>query len=347
MRKISRISLVLCLLVLVCTAGITLFMGVTVPAQNYDAKLVAADYMDRAMASIRDYRTEVGLVINPDDIHETGLIGQSYTLITTTLGAVEAKRTTANSDMAALVVELLDEAGIQPGDTVAAGFSGSFPAMNLAVLSACAAMDVEVRYIASAGASTFGANEPELTFPDMVYQLVEEGIFPSHAVAFSLGGASDCGLDMDPDLAQEILERLEARGIPVIYELDFQTNLSLREEFYGDVDCYIGVGGNITTSGTGENDLSWGVIEADTVTYLDETSGLMERYNAKGLPIIHLLNIKELVADYGLAYDPAELPRAGTSAIYYTTQYPILPPCIGLGLALAILWWGRWGRKKG
>lgn len=347
MRKISRISLALCLLVLVCTAGTTLSMGVTVPAQDYDTKLVAADYMDRAMAAIRDYRREVGLVINPDDIHETGLIGQSYTLITTTLGAVEAKRTTANSDMAALVVELLDEAGIQPGDTVAAGFSGSFPAMNLAVLSACAAMDVEVRYIASAGASTFGANEPELTFPDMVYGLVEEGIFPSHAVALSLGGASDCGLDMDPDLAQEILERLEARGIPVIYELDFQTNLSLREAFYGDVDCYIGVGGNITTSGTGENDLSWGVIEADTVTYLDETSGLMERYNARGLPIIHLLNIKELVADYGLAYDPAELPQPGTSAIYYTTQYPILPPCIGLGLALCILWWGRWGRRKG
>ena len=49
-------------------------------------------------------------------LHQTGMIGQSYTGITTTLGAVEAKRTTAWPEMGALCVRLLYEAGVDPAE---------------------------------------------------------------------------------------------------------------------------------------------------------------------------------------------------------------------------------------
>ena len=61
--------------------------------------------------------------------------------------------------MGALLVQMLTEAGVKSGDTIGAGFSGSFPTLNLAVLAAGEAMNVKVIYIASMGASTFGANQ--------------------------------------------------------------------------------------------------------------------------------------------------------------------------------------------
>ena len=39
------------------------------------------------------------------------MIGDEYTPITTSLGSEEAKRTTANPDMAALLVQMLTEPG--------------------------------------------------------------------------------------------------------------------------------------------------------------------------------------------------------------------------------------------
>lgn len=217
------------------------------------------------------------------------------------------------------------------------------------MLCACAAMDVDVVYISSVGASTYGANQPELTFPDMAFRLVEDGILPQAGAAVSLGGQRDCGLDMDSETRDQIRARLEKRGQRLIYEEDFSANLALRRDVYaenGPISCFIGVGGNLTTSGLGENELSqtWGVIRPDRVKSLDENSGLMQHYNAQGLPVIHLLNIKRLVADYGLPYDPERLPAPGESAIYDTVRYPWPTAAAGLALAAAFL---LWGRRKG
>lgn len=346
MRKCKRLALLLAAALLSGSVVLTLLRGRTVLAEDYSVKLEAAQIMQDCMDQIKTYKQELGLPLSEEDWFQTGMIGDRFTGITTTLGALEAKRTTANSDMAALAVQLLEEAGVQSGDTVGAGFSGSFPAMNLAVLSACAAMDVDLVYISSVGASTYGANQPELTFPDMAYRLVEDGLLPQHGAAVSLGGASDCGLDMDPELVAQIRGRLESYSVPLLYEDDFAANLEKRMALYqeqGPITCFIGVGGNLTTSGVGENELSlsWGVVEPDRVKTIDERSGLLQRYNAQGLPVIHLLNIKQLVADYGLAFDPDQLPASGESAIYRTTQYPRLYVILGMAGAAVLLVWGR------
>lgn len=350
--KCKRLALLLSVLVLSASVALTLRSGKVVPAEDYNVKLEAAQIMQRCMDQVKVYKQELGLPIHEEDWFQTGMIGDRFTGITTTLGALEAKRTTANPDMAALVVQLLKEAGVQPGDTVGAGFSGSFPAMNLAVLSACAAADVNLVYISSVGASTYGANQPELTFPDMAYRLVEDGLLPQQGAAISLGGASDCGLDMDPELVTQIRTRLETYSVPLIYEEDFSANLAARMELYqenGPIICFIGVGGNLTTSGLGETELSlsWGVVEPDRVKTVDEGSGLLQRYNAQGLPVIHLLNIQRLVADYGLPYDPDHLSPPGESAVYQTTQYPRHFLVLGLVGTAALLAWGRWSVRKG
>ncbi len=312
------------LLLLCISIPLISILGRSVPADDFTLKLEAAERMEACMKAVAGYKAERGIRLSELDFHQTGMIGVPFNSITTTLGAVEAKRTTANGDMAALAVQLLEEAGVSAGDVVGAGFSGSFPALNLAVLSACAAMDVQIVYISSVGASTYGANNPELTFPDMAYLLVEDGLLPTHSAAITLGGEKDCGLDMDRSILASVEQRIGRYGIPVLKMEDYGENIAARMNIYdsaGPIKCFIGVGGNITTLGREYLDLGQGLISPGYITDTDEQSGLLERYSAQGLPVIHLLNLKRLVADYGLAYDPAVLPERGTSAIYYRMSY--------------------------
>lgn len=344
MRKVSRHSLLAALLAM-ALAGVMTFSGAQVaPAPNLSRKIEAAELMGSCMERIRAYKEEAGLVISEEDIHGTGLIGESYTLVTTTLGSLEAKRTTADPNMAALAVQLLEEAGVKPGGRVGAAFSGSFPGLDLAVLAACQTMDVDLIYICSAGASTYGANQPELTFPEMAHRLVEDGLLVQPAAALSMGGDYDCGEEMDPGLRDDILARLKRLGPEVIWEADFQRNLSRRRAIYeadGPLDCFIGVGGSVTTLGLVEDQLDCGVTQPYTVRTVTSNSGLMEYYNHSGIPVIHLLNIKELTADYGLPFDPPRLPEIGSGALYQTTRYPWGWAAAGLAAALAILARGR------
>ena len=344
----KRLSLILSAVLLTSCAAVTILFQKRIPAQDYAWKLAAAESMAACMDAVREYKHELGLSISPEDIHHTGMIGAAWSPITTTSGALEAKRTSANPDMAALMVQLLEEAGVKPGDVIGAGFSGSFPALNLAVLSACRAMDVEVIYIASVGASTYGANQIELTFPHMAHRLAAEGLVDGPPAMTSLGGDMDCGLDMEEDIRRQMLFELEQYQTPVLYEKDFAANVQRRMALYeqlGPIACFIGVGGNMTTSGRNETQLGWGVIDPEYISEVNEDSGLVEHYAAQGTAVIHLLNVKQLVADYGMPYDPETLCPPGKSDIFFETRFPVLPGILGIAGSLALMLWGRKGKE--
>lgn len=334
--------------VLAASLALCLQLAHTVPAADYGVKLQAAQRMERCMAQIRQYKKEQGIPLSPEDIHQTGLIGTPMTGITTTAGALEAKRTTANADMAALAVELLREAGVQKGDRVAASFSGSFPGLNLAVICASDALGAELVYISSVGASTYGANQPELTFPDMAYRLWQDGLISSPGAANTFGGDMDSGLDMEAAVLAPVQARLQGFDIPLLVYPDYEENLQARMKIYnrgGTPTCFVGVGGNMATMGRGIEQLPFGLIPAGTLRDSGEKSGLLQRYNAQGVPVIHLLQVKQLVAEYGLPFDPSVLPAIGTSMVYEEIEYPKLPAIFGIVLSVGLLLWGR--RKGG
>ena len=269
--------------------------------EYYDTQLEASHRLEGYFHAIRGYKEELGIPIAEEDIHQTGMIGSRFTGITTTVGAIEAKRTTAWPDMGALCVRLLHEAGVRPGDTVGAGFSGSFPGMDLAVVAACESMEVDLVCIASVGASTYGATDPELTFPEMLWRLEQDGLIKTSSAAVTMGGDDDIGANMmDQELVQEIRARLLEKGLSLVEEPDFQKNLVWRERLYqekGPIDCFVAVGGNLTSMGLGESGISLGqgVLHPLRTPVLDGNSGLVQRYLAQGLPVINLLNIRKLV----------------------------------------------------
>lgn len=318
----------------------TLCLGTSVPAPDAALKADAAARMQACMDEVKRYKTEEGLALSEEDRFGTGMLGERLTGITTTLGVLEAKRTTANSDMAALAVQLLEEAGVQPGQRIGAGCSGSFPSLNLALICACDAMGVECRYIASIGASSYGANQPELTFPEMACRLADEGLISCRPLAVSAGGQNDLGLDMDGEALDSVWNQLAPWQLTEIRESDYPENLRQRIRLYeadGPLSCFVAVGGGLVTSGRTDAQLGQGLLRPDRVGPITDKSGLLERYSASGLPVIELLNIKKLVADYNLPYDPETLPATGTSALYRTVSRPKVPALAALAASLVCL----------
>ena len=147
---------------------------------------------------------------------------------------------------------------------------------------------------------------------------------------------------MLPEQKMEILERLEQAGLVIFQEPKFLNNLEQRQEIYerqGPIQCFVSVGGNVTSMGVGERGiaLGQGVLDPRSAMPVTDQSGLVERYLGRGIPVVHLLNIKQLTAEYGLPYDPVQWPDPGSSAVYYRIQYPLLPIVLGLLAAAGIL----------
>ena len=134
------------------------------------------------------------------DPNGTGFIGLEDSPLTTSLGHLEAKRTTTNPDFAGLVVALMHQAGIRKGDSVAIGASCSFPALITATLCACQVLELRPLFICSLGASEWGANHPDFTWLEIQDCLRNQGVLDVTPIAVSLGGEGDVGLDMDAEL---------------------------------------------------------------------------------------------------------------------------------------------------
>ena len=98
MRKLPRASIAVAAAVLLLSAVLTAAGVKRAPAPDCDRKRAAAELMQVCMDRIRLYKEEAGLTLSEEDIHGTWLIGAPYTMVTTTIGALEAKRTTANPD---------------------------------------------------------------------------------------------------------------------------------------------------------------------------------------------------------------------------------------------------------
>jgi poly-gamma-glutamate system protein len=289
-----------------------------------DTMYSAAQIMSRAMDEVKKYRSDLGIPINlTDDPNRTGLIGEYFTEITTTIGNLEAKRTTANPNFAALMVGLLSQAGVRDGDTIAIGASGSFPGLILATLAAVKAMNLKPIILASLGASMWGANQPRLTWLDMYFHLFQKGIFAYPINAASIGGDLDVGLELSPKGRQMISTTIKAYRVPFIYEKNLRVNVAKRLKIYDanrrgqKIKVFVNIGGAAVNTGVNPMllDLKPGINYLQKYPPAAE-SGVLFEMGKRRIPVIHLLNIKGFSLKYGMPWDPVPLPAAGRGEIY-------------------------------
>ncbi len=310
------------------TIGILLFaLFKLVPPESppdKPAMLRAAEIMASAERAVRECRDEKGMAPDPArDINLTGLIGIETSPVTTTLGNLEAKRTTTNPNFAGLVARLLLDAGVRRGDTVAVGASSSFPALIVAVLAAAQALDVEPLLVCSLGASQWGANDPGFDALD-VLDCLKRGAGPRvRILALAAGGDEDRGAELSAQGRKLLEDRIRNSGLAIVDEPDLERNVGRRVRLFREaaagrrVGAFVNIGGSWANIGTDASVLRVAPGLARVAEIPPPGSrGVLQEMAATGVPVIHLLNIKGLVAAHGLPWDPSPMPRPGEGDLY-------------------------------
>lgn len=289
-----------------------------------DEMLSASRRMAAAVNSVRDCREGKGLSLDQaTDINRTGLIGRETSPITTSLGNLEAKRTTVNPNFAGLITLLLHQAGVRKGDTIAIGASSSFPALIIASLCAVEAMDLRGLLICSLGASQWGANDPRFNWLDIMSCLRNSHFLSARPIALSVGGEGDVGEDMSAEGRALLLRLGKESGLPFLTEPELEANvgerLRLLEAAAGGatIRAFINVGGGYADLGTDSSILK---VRPGLATFSglppQERRGLIFEMAARGVPVIHLLYVKGLCDRFGLPWDPSPLPEPGQGDIF-------------------------------
>jgi poly-gamma-glutamate system protein len=344
--RISRVMYVLASLIAVGVLVATEAFKETVVAPYPEEKLEAARLMARAMEAIQNHRVRrIGPIDLEADPTNSGMLGLSSSAITTNTGSLEAKRTTLNPNWAAVVVELLHEAGVQRGSTIALGVSGSFPALNLAAFAAAEILDLDVISIASVGASSWGANIPSLTWLDMERILDEAGILSTRSIAASLGGTRDRAIGMPKTGRRRLRDAIKRAGVPYIEtetDLDsIESRMALYREHAGDryIQAYVNVGGSLASIGPKSVKRLYrpglNVRLAPNAVHVDS---VMKRFLRDGVPVVNLSKIVPLAELYGLPLEPVALPPPGEGLVYERQGYNRLLVAGLLGFLLVSLW---------
>lgn len=295
----------------------------------------AARVMAQALAALAEEATRRGFPPDPaTDPNRTGVIGVPFSPLTTTLGSLPAKRTGAQPAAAALMVRLLREAGVRPGDRVAVDSSGSFPGFAIATLLAARALGAETVTLASIGASTYGANRPDFTLPDMLHVLNSRGFLRREPLAVSPGGSSDRGRDMDPEALEAALRRAEGNGAKRLQPTDLAADVSMKRGLLGTPRVLVSVGGNWASAGPGEG--LWGrtglLRPSEFPPGGPAGTGLIQACLRDGIPVIRILDVQDLCARTALPFDPIPWPTEDLAA-----QPRPNPWLVGLGPVLALL----------
>ncbi|AJI74776.1 poly-gamma-glutamate system protein [Francisella philomiragia] len=335
--------------------------NLVVETKGYTQKLQAAELTEKAFDLTQRYFMSKGyLCKSMGDVSCTGLIGLSMTEITTDSGDLYAKRSSVNPNMAAIFVQWLSQLNLQEGDTVAVQETGSYPALDIAMLSAIKTLKLKPLIIFSAGASQFGANRPGFTWPDIYRNLVEKGIFDFDVLGITLGGSHDNGYGMTPGAILKLNDAIKRNNFKVInipYKDSTNTSVAKRLEMYKEaagndsIKAYINVGGNMASIGLKQPTVK--LEESDKKSKTDKkatnvasndqvlkihsfptgvTSKLPPEYSTvnsvavnflkEDIPVVNVRDINSsIIKTYGMTYNPITVVPPGQGAVFSQKKY--------------------------
>lgn len=320
----------------------------------YNEKLEAALRSQSAENYLKNYRLENSVFIDEiNDPNHTAIIGQEYSLITTDQGDLESKLSATNPNFAAVIVQLMKDAGLKENDNIAVAFSGSFPGLNISVMAAVETLKLKPVIITSEGSSNFGANDPYFTWLDMENTLYKSNIFHNRSVAASIGGGNDLGRGLSPEGRDLLVKAIERNGVEFINEKHLENSIAKRMEIYEKysqgqpIKAFINVGGGIASLGTTINGQ---LIPSGLSMRLPMSNfplhGVIIEMSHKDIPIIHILNINQLLSKYGLPVNPIPLPEPGEGGIFIQKKYNVVIASIATFILVVIIVFIYLGERK-
>jgi poly-gamma-glutamate system protein len=238
------------------------------------------------------------------------MLGDEYSVITTTLGSVESKSASANPEFGALGVRLLHDAGADSGSVVGLTVTGSFPSLSIALLAACQTIGCRVVMVSSLGASTFGANQPGATWIDQETWLRREGGLTASSAFITLGAEGDTGGGLPDEGIAMLKDAARRNGAGLVIPRGLVDAIDRRLDLFesNHVSLLVNIGGSQTALG--------GCVHSTTIpngiltsfrSCSDSDRGVIVRLLERKIPVIHLLNIRDLAAKNGLQLSPDSL----------------------------------------
>lgn len=305
----------------------------------YHEQLEAARLAVRAVEILKTERLKMNPGLDPaSDPAQTGLIGPKFTPVTSGPGNLAAKQAALNPNFAAAVVHLLKEAGLKKGDTVAVGYTGSFPGLNIAVCAALETLHLKPVITSTASASEWGATDPRFLWLDMERILYERGVISFRSEAASVGGIDDRGGGFSPEGRKMLIAGISRNGIHMLEPINFKESITLHMRLYHahtPLKAYINVGGGRTSIGTrGEREVFKTGLNRHLPLKKKMHDSVTSRFLAQDVPVIHLLNVDKLARHYGLSLKFTTLPAAGEGDVYSLQRYN---PWLAGGVLLLIL----------
>ena len=304
-------------------------------SSSFDQKVKAAELMMQSMQLLKNDRMEKGVFVDiENDPNETGLVGSPFSLITTDEGDLDSKLTTLDPNFAAVMVDLMNSLNIIARDTVAVLMTGSMPGANLAVLSACKAMQITPIIISSLGASQWGANQVDFTWLDMESILVKNNLYPFRSIAASIGGRNDMGRLLSPSGRKIITDNIAFHNIPLIKNERLADNISTRMSVFSSFlslnkyKAIINVGGGVASLGTSFNSklLPPGIVNRLDLININRPGGIegvFSKFINLGTPGLHILNIRPLTEQFKIPFAPIPLPKIGIGSLYAIERYSL------------------------
>jgi len=341
----SKVSLILLLSIAIILFLWTENSKVMRKKDYFEEKLAAAKLMQEAEQMLKNHRRQQGVFIDEvNDPNKTGLIGERITSITTQNGSLPSKLTTLNPNFAAVFVEMFKKAGIKKNDKIAISYTGSFPALNIAVLSAAEVLGLNPVITSSVGASMFGATDPDFTILDIETILNEKDILDYKSRAASIGGGEDLGRGLSKNGRDKILRAIKRNNVELIKSDDLEGNVEKKWELYQktfpdkETQLFVNIGGGLTSVGYVEDRQT---IEPGLHRYMDERTlsevGIMYRFAKKNIPIIHIEDVLTLADEYHLSTAPSPLPEPGTGWVFREKSYNLTVTAISLVIMVILI----------
>jgi poly-gamma-glutamate system protein len=363
-QKISNQALIGLAIVAIATLAVVQWYPLDSVAREQRLMLAASEQTDAAFHAVQCRRLELGhKMLASQDPSGSGMLGPSMSLVTTLPGHLDAKQTSVNPNFAAVVVKYLSQTGAQPGDYVAIGCTGSFPALNIAAITACETMGLKPVMVSSAASSQFGANHPDLMWPDMESLLHDEGLITTRSSAVSRGGFLDKAAGMTKDTRQLLDAAIARSGLPMLADGSIERAIESRMQIFSQAAAdhryaaYINVGGGYASVGGTEGNemLGSGVISPSEMNGAIAGDSVATRFLNQGVPVINLTNVLAIARQNGLPIAPQQRPAVGQGGVYVVqgARQPLAIAGILLIVGLTsmvvrpptwlTLWWTRSG----
>lgn len=294
------------------------------PAPWYSQKWRAANLADRAL---RCLQLEQRGMRRSGLLQGENLIGPKTSSITSDRGYLAAKQVALDPNFAALLVEWLRLAGARRGDVIGVALTGSFPALNVCVLAALKELELVPAIVMSASASNWGANDPNFSWLDMEYLLCQRGFFFNRSQLVSIGGDGDCGGGMALDGVALLKQKIKNRKFTFLNCQNTQQSIQKRMEFYqkcsrkAPLKAYINVGGNVASISRREKRLFRPGLNLKCPTSSEPLhDSVAVRMSRAKIPVIHLVQVRRLAAEYSLQ-SPPEGAIIGKASVYFNCRY--------------------------